>query len=433
MNSDLSRRRFVESLASGLLGVTVSSLAFGTRSALGANAALGHGSAKNVIYLFMEGGMSHLDTFDLKPNNPAIQGPVKGIPTSVPGIHICEHLPKLARHMDKLAQVRSLSHTQGNHEPGQYHVRTGYELDAGVIKHPALGAWVTRLSDRLNPAMPPYVRVGGLGGHPANGFFAVNQGPLPISDPKAGLQNSRLRDGIDRETFSRHLDLAKKLDAGFRQRHVGSKQTGAYAELYAEAVRLMASEDLDGFDIAQEPKETRDAYGETPFGAGCLLARRLAQRGVRFIEVDLPGWDSHIDNHKEQAEQCQKLDQPLAALLEDLATSGMLDETLVVVATEFGRSPEIDEYAGRGHHPFGYTCLLAGGGIAGGAVYGATSEDAKTPSDKPIGIRDFNATIAHALGVEANVYESPFAGGQRFSIAGKDTGRKGEAILELFG
>lgn len=427
MNPDLSRRRFVESLASGLLGVTVSPLAFG------ANAVTSRGTAKNIIYLFMEGGMSHLDTFDLRPDYPDIQGPVNGIKTNVPGIHVCEHLPKLAGHMDKLAQVRSLSHTQGNHEPGQYHVRTGYELDSGVIKHPALGSWVTKLSDRLNPAMPPYVRVGGLGGHPANGFFSVDNGPLPISDPSAGLQNSRLRDGLDRETFGKHLDLAAKLDSRFRTRHAGSKQTGAYTELYAEAVRLMASKDLDGFDIAQEFKETRDAYGDSPFGAGCLLARRLAERGVRFVEVDLPGWDTHSDNHKGQAEQCDKLDQPLSALLGDLASRGMLDETLVVVATEFGRSPEIDEYAGRGHHPFGYTCLLAGGGIAGGAVYGATSADAKTPSDNPVGVRDFNATIAHALGVDAGVYEKPFEGGQKFSILGKDTGSKGEAILELLG
>jgi len=428
--TDHSRRQFVNRLAKSLLGLSVI-----PRPAFAAVPGA-KSTADHVIFLYMSGGMSHLDTFDLRPDNKEIQGPVTGIKTKVPGTHVTGHLPLIAGQMDKIAQIRSMSHTQGNHEPGSYHVRTGYDIGSGVIAHPALGAWITKLAPRLTAAMPPYIRVGDLGGHPSNGFFPASFSPLPVSSAKAGLQNSGLREGFDRATFQESLDLVSTFDRKFRQRHAGSAQVAAYAELYTEAVRLMSSEDLDGFDIAREPAEVREAYGgpQSPFGQGCLLARRLIERGSRFVEVDLGGWDTHTDNHTEVAKQCSAMDRPIATLLTDLADRGLLERTLVVVSTEFGRSPEIDQYGGRNHNPFGYTNLLAGGGVIGGAVYGKSDPSGKGVSENPVKARDFNATIAHALGIDYLQMETPGPGAQFFSIGGKDTDPdKGKPIAALFG
>ena len=206
----------------------------------------------------------------------------------------------------------------------------------------------------------------------------------------------------------------------------------AYTGLYDDAVRMMRSEDLDAFDLTKESKEMRERYGDSSFGQGCLLARRLTERGVRFVEVDLDGWDSHVENHKQVAEQCGKMDRPIAALLADLKASGQLERTLVVISTEFGRSPHIDANAGRNHHPFGYTCLLAGAGAIGGAVYGATDETGNRPADDHVTPADFNATIAWAMGLKYDEFESPMPGGQKFSIAGKDTAIPAKPIRSIF-
>jgi len=429
IDTDLTRRLFIDRIAKSLLGLSIL-----PRTAFSAAAATGKASADSVIYLFMDGGMSHLDTFDLRPDNKEIQGPVTGIKTKVPGIYVTEHLPRLAQQMDKIAQIRSMTHTQGNHSPGTYHVRTGYDMGSRAVAHPALGSWITKLAPRLNPAMPPYVRVGDLGGHPSNGFFPATYSPLPVSSAKAGLQNSALREGHDQRTFHDSLELVSQFDRKFRASHAGSAQVAAYTDLYTEAVRLMASKDLEGFDISKEPAAMREAYGKSGFGQGCLLARRLVERGSRFVEVDLGGWDTHTDNHKGVAENCGTLDQALATLLTDLAAKGMLERTLVVLATEFGRAPQIDQYAGRNHNPFGFTTLLMGGGVTGGAVYGKTDPSGKGVAENPVSAQDFNATIAHALGVDYLKIATPSPGGQFFSIAGKDTAPiKGAPLAALFG
>lgn len=426
--NDFSRRHFISRIAKGLLGLSLAG-----RSAFAATPIGAKSSADHVIYLFMSGGMSHLDTFDLRPDNREIQGPVKGIKTKVPGIHVSENLPLLAAQMDKIAQIRSMIHTQGNHGAGHYHVRTGYDQGSRVVSHPGIGSWVTKLAPRLNPDLPPYVRVGDLGGHPANGFFPANYGPLPVSSPSAGLQNSSLRDGMDATTFHDSLELVSKFDDKFRKQYIGSPRIDAYVDLYSEAVRLMSSKDIEGFDISKESAETRDAYGKSSFGQGCLLARRLVERGTRFVEVDLGGWDTHTNNHKGVAGLCGTLDQALNALLNDLASRGLLERTLVVVTTEFGRSPEIDQYGGRTHNPFGYTSLLAGGGTTGGAVYGKSDPSGHGVADDPVSLHDFNATIAHALGVDHLKNEQPGPGGQWFSIAGKQTDpNKGQPLTKLF-
>ena len=437
---DIARREFILKLARRCLGVSVlpaltrSVLAGGTGQAAvaaAADAATG-GKAKSVIYLFMSGGMSHLDTFDPKPDNKDVQGPVGAIRTREAGVRLTEWLPKLAAQTNQYAMVRSVHHTQGNHQPGQYKLRTGYELRPDLT-HPSLGAWAMKLGKRLNPSLPGYVRVGGLAGHPAHGFFEVSTAPLPILKPDAGLQNGRLRDGMTRAEFDRNLDLAHQLDEPFVQRYQEQPAVRAYSDLYDDAVRMMTSKDLDAFDLRKEPADLRERYGKTNFGAGCMLARRLVERGVRFIEVDHGGWDTHVDNHKGVREACGPMDDAVAALLNDLEARGLLASTLVVLATEFGRTPEIDQNAGRNHHPAAYTCLLAGGGVQGGRVYGETDDRGHAVKKDPVTVLDFNATIAHAMGLPLHEALAPAAGGQRFSIAGKDTQPdKGKPIAALF-
>lgn len=426
LHDRLDRRRFVGGIAQSLLGVTV--LPVGAFAASTSRSS----RADSVIYLFMKGGMSHLDTFDLKPSNTKVQGPVKGISTGIPGLHVTEHLPRLAKQMDKVAQIRTMFHTLGNHEPGQYLTYTGYPAEAGVIVHPAIGSWVSQLASPANATLPINVRVGSLANHPLNGFFESAHAPLPVASPDKGLQNSTLPSNVARSRFQKRLQVTKQLDADFLNAF-DAKPVRAYTELYDAALRMMQSQDLDAFDISRETPEMRERYGNSPFAQGCLLARRLTDRGVRFVEVDLEGWDSHTNNHREVAEQCGILDQPLAALLSDLAASGRLERTLVVVATEFGRAPFIDENAGRNHHPFGYTCLFAGAGAIGGAVHGATDSDGHRPTDFEVTTRDFNSTIAWSLGLDINAYRTPFEGGQKFSVSGKDTGEKGQPITAIFG
>jgi hypothetical protein len=424
---EISRRQFAARIAKTFLGVSL--LPVGGAAAAMANAPWlsPKAKARRVIYLFMEGGMSHIDTFDPKPGNKEAQGPVGAISTNVDGVRLTEYLPRLAKKMDRIAVIRSMSHTQGNHEPGQYNVRTGFEHQAGVI-HPSVGAWVSKLMARQNPNLPQYVRMGDLARHPGSGFFEVRHAPLPVAKPEDGLSNSRPAEGVSEERFAKRLRLAERLDAEFRRRY-DHKDVRAYSDFYSDAVRMMASEDLDAFDLRKEAKATREAYGEKDsFGQGVLLARRLVERGVQFAEVDLGGWDTHTDNHKGVSVRAEILDRVLSTLLDDLQTRGMMDDTLVVVATEFGRSPEIDQYLGRNHHPTAFTCLLAGGGIRGGQVVGKTSEDGGKVIEGKVSVLDFHATIAHQLGLDTKQYFAPSAGGQKFSIIGKDTGAKGAPI-----
>ncbi|MCM8535159.1 MAG: DUF1501 domain-containing protein [Lentisphaeraceae bacterium] len=427
-NNDINRRQFILRQAKTLLGVS-------TISPLLSNQLLANTAAKakaqNVIHLFMDGGMSHIDTFDLKLDNKTVQGPVTGIKTSETGLKITDKLPRLAKHMNKFAQIRSMHHTQGNHEPALYYMYTGFEHEPGVIVHPSLGAWVSKLGTKSNPNLPIYVRSGSLAGHPANGFFEVQDAPLPISSPTAGLQNSKHPEWMTKSKFQKNLSFAQKMDKEFLSNY-NSKQVRAYSDLYKDAIAMMSSKDLEAFDINKEPEKIKKLYGDETFSQGCLLARKLVEKGVRFVEVDLGGWDSHTDNHKQVTARCKILDEGLNALMTDLENRGLLETTLVVISTEFGRSPNIDEYAGRGHNPLGFTTLMAGAGINGGAIYGKTDNTGREAVDKHTSSLDFNATIAWALGLDMNKLFLPFAGGQKFSVIGKDTGTKGRPITEIF-
>ncbi|MCC6670514.1 MAG: DUF1501 domain-containing protein [Planctomycetes bacterium] len=423
---DLTRRMFLGETARRLFGLGAASFLLRDPALPGTDGfALGPASARNVVYVFLRGGLSHIDSFDPKPG-AATAGPVQAIATSADGVQVSEYFPHLARQMDKVAILSGMSSTQGAHAQGQYLMRTGYEL-RGTIQHPSLGAWVNRMAGRINPTMPGHVILGGGADMPSAGFFPPQFLALPIGDPKAGLQHSARARGVDEATFQRRLDLLAKMNQGFQERFP-HKQVTAYGDMYAAAVRLMRSDDLVAFDLGAEPAGIRNAYGDGTFGQGCLLARRLVEHGVRFVEVVSDGWDTHVQNFDALEEKTPDLDRGLACLLADLDARGLLRETLVVVATEFGRSPEITrDNNGRNHYPKAFSCLLAGGGIRGGVRYGQTDAEGKEVLAGRTTIPDLNATIAHALGLPLeHVVHSP--AGRPFTVADK-----GKPVLALFG
>lgn len=360
--------------------------------------------AKNIIYLYMSGGMTHLDTFDPKPGAET-QGPVKALKTKS-GVLISEYLPNIAKQMDKAVLVRSISSTQGAHERGRYLMRTSY-TQRGTIRHPALGAWLLRLSGKLNDSLPGNVRIGGDSRHPGAGFMEAAYSPLPIGNPASGLQNSQRARGVTEEQFGGRVELSNELDQEFRSRF-NQKQVRSYTDAYNDAIRLMSSQDLEVFNIYRESEKTRLAYGDNAFGQGVLLARRLVENNVRFVEVTLGGWDTHQSNFIRVPEQAEILDQAVGTLLQDLDNKGILDETMVVIATEFGRTPNINQNAGRDHYPKAFSGLIAGGGIQGGQFYGKTDAKGAEVVDNELAVEDFNATIAYGLGLPLNkVVESP--------------------------
>lgn len=370
--------------------------------------------AKNIIYLMMQGAMSHLDTFDPKPGRDE-QGETKTIPTKTPGIVFGQSLEKLAGLSDRLAVVRSLTTETGAHEQGQYLMRTSYPM-INSIRHPAFGSWAVHAMGKISKDLPSYVLVGNGNDHPGAGFLDPSLTPVPVADPTKGLENTKRPQYLSEKNFDRRLALADRIDRDFKQRYAG-RQLDAYNQLYKDAVRLMGSVDLQAFDIAQEKPEVRDRYGDSKIGLGCLLARRLVESGVRCIEVEFGSWDMHRDVFDEMDEKGPQLDRAMAALLEDLEQRGLLASTLVVLATEFGRTPRINENAGRDHHPGVFSCVLAGAGVQGGAVYGQSDERGFRPDKDPVSVADFNTTIAAACGLP---YEKEFhaPNGRPFKIGG---------------
>ncbi|MCE9630753.1 MAG: DUF1501 domain-containing protein [Planctomycetia bacterium] len=353
-------------------------------------------SGINVIALMMRGAMSHIDTFDPKPGREE-QGETKAIATSIPGLQFGEHLPQLAGLADRLAVIRSLTTETGAHEQGTYLMRTSYP-QINSIRHPALGSWAVHVMGKRSRDLPGYVLVGNGNEHPGCGFLDPAFTPVPIADPERGLENITRPGYLSQANFERRLALADRIDHDFKQQYAG-RQIEAYDRMYADAVRLMGSGDLAAFDISREDESTRERYGRSRLGQGCLLARRLVESGVRYVEVEMNGWDMHRDLWEELPEKVGELDTAMASLLGDLEARGLLRSTLVVLATEFGRSPKINENAGRDHHPAVFSCVLAGAGVKPGVVYGASDARGHSPDRDAVSVADFNATIAAACGL----------------------------------
>jgi hypothetical protein len=419
----IARRDFMMRTAQAALGVTVMP-ALNLRAAGGTGpGTAGFGKAKNVIFLWMGGGMTHIDTWD--PKTGATKGPTDPIKGKGGVDFLGGSMKNMAEVSDKISIVRSMSSKTGVHESGTYIMKTGYE-PRGTIVHPNLGAWASHFLGRIKGVtLPDSVVVNSGTAYPGSGFFPPALSPIPISNPETGLQNIRPSSGVSDSQFQKRVSLMDEFDTAFRKKFQ-SEEVKAYSEFYDETMKLMKSEDLKAFDLTQEPANVREKFGRNQFGQGALLARRLVQAGVRFVEVQSGGWDMHNNIDQALNTTAASMDQVFAALIQDLASNGLLESTMVVMGSEFGRTPDINENEGRDHYPLAYSTVFAGGGVKGGFVYGATDKDGRRVADKQVTPQDFQATIGHAMGLPVDeVVMSP--SNRPFTV-----GDKGVPILDIF-
>jgi len=411
--SEHSRRQFLRAAALSAAGVSCS----GWMPRLARAAAGDPARRRHCVLLWMPGGPSQMDTFDLKPGH-ANGGPFKEIETSVSGLKISEHLPKLAAQAENLAIVRSLSTAEGDHNRGTYLMHTGHK-PGGPISFPTMGSTLSKALGTDDAELPnfisiaPQVALNSAAYGP--GFLGPRHAPLTVGSgnviaapqqPAAGLGVDDLRNpGVSREQEDARLDLWRMLQTSFLAEH-GSASPKAQNTVYERAVRMMRSEAAQAFDLAGESDKVKDAYGRGQFGQGCLMARRLIERGVPFIEIALRsnggvlGWDTHQQNFDRVKSLSAELDAGWATLMTELHERGLLESTTILWLGEFGRTPTINPGAGRDHFPKAWTTVLAGGGIKGGQAYGRTSADGGTVEENQVDVPDVLATLCRALGID---------------------------------
>jgi hypothetical protein len=367
---------------------------------------------RSCILLWMSGGPSQIDTFDPKPEH-ANGGPFKSRQTAVPGITIGEHLPEVAARLKHLAIVRSMSTKEGDHGRASLHLRNGY-LPQGPIEFPTFGALVAKEREALQLDLPGYVSIAprGVGSAALTaGFLGPRFAPLIVggqpndnlfydnSDGSLRVENLGLPAGISKKRAGDRLELLHEMEDEFLNGRPGTA-TASHRGAYDRAVKLMRESAARAFDLSDEKDKLRDQYGRNRFGQGCLLARRLVERGVPFVEVTLGGWDTHDNNFKQVQSLCQTLDPAWSTLMDDLKDRGLLDSTLIVWMGEFGRTPVINPRQGRDHFPMAWTVCLAGGGIKGGQAMGRTSTDCMEVEERPVAVPDLLATVSLALGID---------------------------------
>lgn len=418
--NELERRDFLAGVAKAALGVSILPPLAGAALEPGGHVKPKNPKARNVIFLYMNGGMSHLDTFDPKTNSE-VKGISSPIKTNAPGLQISNHLPSLAKHGDKLAVLRTMAQKTGAHAQGKYLMHTGYAQRPGT-SHPHLGSWAQYFLGRRNKTLPDSVLIGS--GNPGPGFFPPDHAPFPLGDPAKGIRD--LLPKIERKTFNHRVELAQKFSRVF-EHHFPHDQVKAYAQFYDETVKFFDSRTVAAFDINKEPAKVRDFYGRSKFANGLLLARRLIEHKVRYVGVQLGSWDGMHNSMAVGEQRCGELDAPFAALLQDLQQRGLLKETLVVLTTEFGRTPRINQRGGRDHFPGAFSAVLAGGGVSGGQAIGKTdSKGIKRVEGNKFSPGDLHSTIAHALGLplDERIHGS---GGRPFFV-----GNQGKVIQQVF-
>ncbi len=348
--------------------------------------------AKAMILLWMNGGPSHLETWDPKPGH-LNGGPTKAIRTALAGLSVSENMPHLAAVAQKLTVIRSMSSKEGNHQRAQYLMHTGYS-PTPTVTHPSLGGWVSKKLGAPANGLPSFVSLGGPSF--GAGFLGVSNGPFVIQ--KAGASPDNILPETSGDRFARRRALLDQAEQEFAQRS-GSAMVDDRRAVYARAVSLMGSRDLGAFDVDAEPQAVKTEYGDTDFGRGCIVARRLVSSGVRFVEVVQDGWDTHQNNFARTKSQLGIVDPAAAALIKDLDQRGLLASTLVVWLGDFGRTPRINGNEGRDHYPQAWSCALAGGGTRPGLI-GSTDAAGEHVSTPNYGVPDLLATCATLMGLD---------------------------------
>ena len=412
-----TRRQFVEGCAAAAFGLNVIPAKQLLADEASPTKHQAFGKAKSVIWIMLGGGLSHIDSLD--PKDGKSKGPAEKIKTAA-DFQVTSFFPKLATVADRMCVIRSMKAKIGVHTPAKYFMRTAHEA-RGTILHPTLGAWGSHYLGRSNDTLPSSVCINRRSDQ-GNGFFPASYAPLAIGEPSQGISNVHTIGGTEKN--SRRLKLLNEIDAGFRKKF-NDKGVKAYNGFYDDALALMKSKELEAFDLSSEPESTRTAYGNNALGQGCLLARRLVASGVRFIEIMHDGWDHHKALADEMDEIAPVFDQAFASLISDLEQKGMLDSTLVVVATEFGRKPQFDG-DGRGHHPVCFSTALAGGGVKRGFVYGKSDDRGFYVEDDAVSVGALHASIAFAAGM--NIEKPAISPAGRPMTVGN--GRK--PVMELF-
>jgi Txe/YoeB family toxin of Txe-Axe toxin-antitoxin module len=377
--------------------------------------------SKSVILLWMGGGPSTIDLWDLKPNS-VTGGPFKPISTSADGIQICEHLPLLSKQMHNLSVIRSMSTREADHMRGRYYMHTGYVPNPNV-EHPSYGSVVSHELSQLtsNLEIPPFVSVGGNSVGP--GFLGMTYAPFVVDS------NGNIRDLngiIDQQRMIERLSMLQTIEDNFINQNRGFVAS-EHKNIVNKTVKLMTSKQMEAFKINKEPEKVREKYGNTGFGRGCLMARRLVEIGVPFIEVDLGGWDNHegIFNTL-QNQKLPELDKSMSALISDLEERGLLDSTAIIWMGEFGRTPNINSNAGRDHWARSWSVVVGGAGFKKGIVVGETNEDGKDVITEPYSSQDLMASVLHSIDISL---ETTFTAknGRPMKIA-----NSGRVIKELF-
>ena len=423
----MSRRHFLRHLA-GASALAVPAITF--TDALRANAAELKKNHKAAILLWMSGGPSTIDMFDLKPGAPT-GGQFKPISTSG-DLQICEHLPLLAKQMHHLAVVRSMSTREADHDRGRYYMHTGYVPNPN-IEHPSYGAVISHelASQSGHLEIPPFVAIGG--GSVGPGFLGMGYAPFVVS-PDGNVKNLKM--STSQARMMQRMNMLATLEKGFIQRVSGeranpksplSNTAADHAKILNKTLTLLTSKQMESFKVDKEPEAVRERYGSDGFGSGCLMARRLVEQGVPFVEVDFGGWDTHRDNFDLLADdKLPQLDKAMSALIEDLDQRGMLQDTAIIWMGEFGRTPQINGDAGRDHWARSWSVVMGGAGMKGGIAIGATDSNGANVDTEPYSSQDAMASVCKALGISLETtYTSN--NGRPMKIA-----NSGKLIKELF-
>lgn len=390
-SASLSRRDALKLAAAGTLSFALPALDLRAAAKRGAE------REKSLITLWLAGGPSQLETWDPHPGTK-VGGPTKALATMVPGLHIADLFPHTAEQIHELSVIRSLVSKEGDHERGAYFLKTGYRPDP-TVTHPSIAALITQQQTETRVEIPRNVLIGNDPFPGRGGYLGDKYDPFKVFNPQDKVSNVTANVGDQRQ--QRRLSNLQIIEQSFRKNRTAAANRTQHRQTLQRALTMMTSEQLRAFELQREPAAIRAAYGETSFGQGCLMARRLVETGVKAVQVTLDGFDTHANNFDGHQENAAILDPALAMLLTDLRQRDLLESTVVLCLGEFGRTPNINALDGRDHWPTGFSALLGGGGLRSGVVIGETDPNGskKDPVD-PIEVPDLYATILAVLGVE---------------------------------